>query len=102
MADKKFDGVIEAVRYTRNGQIDFVRAYERRGATFSDSVLLDRKALLERLRNRKQFITGQRMEFNASTFARERDVQLVKNGDKEWIATRADASRDELEGVPVL
>lgn len=102
MADKKFDGVIEAVRYTRNGQIEFVRAYERRGATFSDCVLLDRKALLERLKGRKQFVTGQRKEFQASTFTPERDVQLVKNGDKEWIATRPDANRDELEGVPVL
>lgn len=102
MAEKKFDGIIEAVRYTRNGQIEFVRAYERRGATFSDRVLLDRKTLLERLKSKKQFVTGQRKELNASTFARERNVQLVKNGDKEWIATRADASRDELEGVPVL
>lgn len=102
MAEKKFDGLIEAVRYTRNGQIEFVRAYERRGATFSDSVLLDRKTLLERLKSKKQFVTGQRKELNASTFSRERDVQLVKNGDKEWITTRADASRDELEGVPVL
>lgn len=102
MADKKFDGLIEAVRYTRNGQIEWVRAYERRGATFSDSVLLDRKTLLEKLKARKQFVTGQRKELHASTFARERDIQLVKNGDREWIATRADASRDELEGVPVL
>ena len=49
MADKKFDGVIEAVHYSRGGQIDFVRAYERRGVTFSDRVLLNRKTLLERL-----------------------------------------------------
>jgi len=45
---KKVDGVIEAVRY-KNGQIVIVRAYERRGATFSDHVLLERKTLLERL-----------------------------------------------------
>ncbi len=32
---KKFDGVIEAVRY-KNGQIAVVRAFERRGTTFSD------------------------------------------------------------------
>jgi len=102
MADKKFDGIIEAVRYTRNGQIEFVRAYERRGATFSDHVLLDRKSLIERLKSKKQFVTGQRKALNASTFAPEHNVQLVKNGDKEWIATRTDASRDELEGVPVL
>jgi hypothetical protein len=102
MADKKFDGIIEAVRFARNGQIEFVRAYERRGATFSDHVLLDRKTLIERLKNRKQFVIGQRTELKASTFTPGRNVQLVKNGDKEWIATRAEASRDELEGVPVL
>ncbi|MBV6396234.1 MAG: hypothetical protein HFACDABA_01829 [Anaerolineales bacterium] len=102
MAEKKFDGVIEAVRYARNGQIEWVRAYERRGPTFSDRVLLDRKTLLERLRSKKQFITGQRQKFHASTFSRERSVQLVKHGDREYIATRADAARDELEGAPVF
>ena len=44
----KFDGVIEAVRY-KSGKIDLVRAYERRGASFGDHVILDRKTLLERL-----------------------------------------------------
>ncbi len=38
---KKIDGVIEAVRY-KNGQLIVVRAYERRGSTFSDRVLLER------------------------------------------------------------
>ena len=46
---KKFDGIIEAVRY-KNGQIVTVRAYERRGATFSDRLLIERKDLLERLK----------------------------------------------------
>ena len=57
----KFDGVIEAVRY-RGGKIELVRAYERRGATFSDRVLLDRAALLDRLKKGKRFVTGQRTE----------------------------------------
>ena len=39
---KKVDGVVEAVRY-RDGQIEVVRAYERRGAAFSDRLLLTRK-----------------------------------------------------------
>ncbi len=102
MATKKFDGVIEAVRYTRNGQIDFVRAYERRGFTFSDRVLLDRKTLLERLKARKRFVTGRRKEFLASTFEGGRDVMLAAREGREFIATRADAARDELEGVPVI
>ena len=47
---KKHDGIIEAVRY-KNGQIVMVRAYERRGSSYSDRVLIDRKDLLERIKN---------------------------------------------------
>ncbi|MDO9300078.1 MAG: hypothetical protein Q7T89_01790 [Anaerolineales bacterium] len=102
MADKKFDGVIEAVHYTRKGQIDFVRAYERRGASFSDRVLLDRKTLLERLRARKRFVTGERRRFLASTFDSGRDVNLVTSDGREFVSTRTDATEDTLEGVPVI
>ena len=102
MAEKKFDGVIEAARYSRNGQIDFVRAYERRGATFSDHVLLERKTLLERLKARKRFVTGTRRQALAGTFERGRDVNLVTRDGREFVSTRADASEDTLEGVPVI
>jgi hypothetical protein len=102
MANKKLDGIVEAVRYARNGQIDFVRAYERRGVTFSDHVLLDRKTLLERLKAKKRFVTGQRKELWASTFEPGREIVLVQRDGKEFASTRADASRDELDGVPVI
>lgn len=102
MTKKQFDGVIEAVRYNRNGQIDFVRAYERRGFTFSDRVLLDRKTLLERLKAHKRFVTGQRREFLGSTFESGSDVQLTSRDGRDFIATRPDAVRDELESVPVI
>ena len=46
---KKFDGVIEAVRY-KNGQIEVVRAFERRGAAFTDRIMLNRKEFLERIK----------------------------------------------------
>ena len=32
MANKKYDGVIEAVHYAPDGQVEWVRAYLRRGA----------------------------------------------------------------------
>jgi len=98
---KKFDGVIEAVHY-KNGQIVNVRAYERRGATFSDRVLIDRKDLLERLKNGKQFVIGARKEFWAGTFDEAKTVQLVTRAGKEFIATRAEAEHDELESAPVF
>lgn len=102
MADKKIDGVIEAVHYARNGQIDFVRAYERRGFSFSDRVLLDRKTLLERLKAHKRFVTGERKEFLASTFENGRDVLLVTHDGRDFVSTRVGAAEDTLEGVPVI
>jgi hypothetical protein len=98
---KKFDGVIEAARY-KNGQIVMVRAYERRGSAFSDRVLIDRKDLLERIKNGKQFVIGVRKEFWAGTFDNAKAVQLVMRDGKELIATRAEAEHDELESTPVF
>ncbi|MEW6403944.1 MAG: hypothetical protein AB1649_19290 [Chloroflexota bacterium] len=98
---KKFDGVIEAVRY-KNGQIQLARVYERRGATFTDRVLLDRKTLLDRLQKGKVFVTGQREELKASTFKTGKPVMIVKQNGKEWISTHAEASRDEIEAAPVF
>ena len=96
---KKIDGVIEAARY-KNGQITLVRAYERRGATFSDRVLVDRKTLLERLQKGKQYVIGTREDLKASTFIVGKPVMIVKQDDRELLATHENATRDELEEVP--
>ena len=96
---KKIDGVIEAARY-KNGQITLVRAYERRGATFSDRVLVDRKTLLERLQKGKQYVIGTREDLKANTFIVGKPVMIVKQDDRELLATRENATRDELEEVP--
>ena len=98
---KKFDGVIEAVRY-KDGQIEEVRAFERRGSAFSDRVLIPRDKLLGRLKDGKKFVVGQRKEFFAGTFETGKPVQVVSRGGKEFIATRSDAERDELEQAPVF
>ena len=98
---EKFDVVIEAVRY-KNGQILTARGYERRGATFSDRVLLDRKMIVDQIKDKKVFVTGQRRELLASTFAIGKSVKLVKSDDREVISTGDDTSRDELEGVPAF
>jgi hypothetical protein len=96
---KKIDGVIEAVRY-KNGQFVIVRAYERRGASFSDRVLLDRKTLLERLQKGQQYFTGSRQELHAGTFKVGKPVLIVKLDEREFLATSKTATCDELEEVP--
>ncbi|MCJ7433946.1 MAG: hypothetical protein MUO77_10705 [Anaerolineales bacterium] len=98
---EKFDVVIEAVRY-KNGQILTARAYERRGATFSDRVLLDRKTIVDQIGNKKIFVTGQRRELLASTFEVGKSVKLVKHDGREVISTSDDTSHDNLEGVPAF
>jgi hypothetical protein len=98
MAKKKFDGLIEAVRYGSDGKIVLVRAYERRGATFSDVILIDRASLVTRLKNGQTFVIGNRKEFLGSTFEPGKTVQL--SGD--FITTGSDTSHDQLEEVPSL
>jgi hypothetical protein len=99
---KKFDGIIEAVRY-KNGQIAVVRVFERRGSTFSDRVLLERKEFLERLKKGQKYIVGKRREFLASTFdVQEKSVQVLEQDGRQIISTRADADHDELEQAPVF
>jgi hypothetical protein len=38
----------------------------------------------------------------ASTFDIGRDVNLVTNDGREFVSTRADATEDTLEGVPLI
>lgn len=96
---KKIDGVIEAARF-KNGQIQFVRMYEKRGFTFSDWKLLDRKTLIERLQKGKKIFTGAREELKASTFKTQKPVILVKENGHEYISTNENTKHDELENVP--
>lgn len=95
----KLDGVIEAVRY-KAGKIEVVRAYERRGATFGDHVLLDRKTLVERLEQGKHFFAGQRKQFLGSTFDLGKQVELEGQDGGQVITTGAQGGQDLLEGVP--
>ena len=98
MAKIKFDGMIEAVRYAPDGKIDLVWAYERRGATFSDHILIKRAQLVERLQKGEKFITGQRIEFMGSTFETAKSVHLSE----DVISTGTTGNHDLLEDVPII
>lgn len=98
---KKVDGVIEAVRY-RDGRIEVVRAFERRGSAYSDRILIPRHELLEKLKGGRKFVLGQRKEFLAGTFETGKPVQVVSRAGQDFISTRGDADRDELEQAPVF
>ena len=55
---------------------------------------------MERLKNGKRFVTGQRKEFLAGTFEIGKPLKLAGNDGKQVITTVPDGERDELEGVP--
>lgn len=103
MAKIKVDGVIEAVHYGPDGQVAWVRAYERRGPTFSDRVLLDRASLVGRLHAHQRLVVGRRIPQWASTFETSSPLQLIRKSGRELIVTgEAAADHDFLDGVPLI
>jgi hypothetical protein len=103
MAKTKIDGVVEAVHYTPEGQVAWVRAYERRGPTFSDRVLIDRSDLIQRLKDRKRWVIGRRKPQWASTFETSSRLQLIQKGGRESIVTgESAADHDSLDGAPLI
>jgi hypothetical protein len=103
MARTKFDGVVEAVHYKPNGDVDWVRAFERRGPTFTDYILIDRQSLIERLKSGKKFMVGKRVRFKASTFDVTSPVRLIQKDGKEiLVAGDERTDSDYLSGVPLI
>ena len=103
MKKKPADIIIEAARLKPNGQLDYVRAYQRRGATYSDCVLLTRSELLEQLLKGKAVATGQRTNLLASTFINITQVRVVPSADRFIITSGSlRATQDELPEVPTL
>ncbi|UYN92176.1 MAG: hypothetical protein KIT70_01440 [Anaerolineales bacterium] len=103
--NRKAHGVVEAVHLDANGQLDWVRAYERRGPTWSDIVLLDRAALIQRLQSGKRFYIGDRREQWASEFELGRRLRLKKTHQGTFLVLgegRGDLPQDWLEGAPLV
>lgn len=103
MAEKKIDGVIEAVRYTPEGKLKMARGYLRRGPIWSDRVLLTREELLEDIKAGKKWAIGQRVMYMAGTFETSHSVQVKgSQGQEVLYTTQSQDSRDSLEGAPVF
>ena len=103
MANKKYDGVIEAVHYTPDGRVDWVRVYLRRGPTWSDRVILKRQDLIDEIKTGKRMMLGQRIQYMAGTFEVTHPVQVSGSVGQEVLITSSNSSdKDCLEGAPVL
>lgn len=102
---KKVDGVIETGHLGPDGRLAWVRAYERRGPTWSDVVLLDRAALTQRLKARKRFHVGQRRELWASEFDLITPLRLAQNPQGNFLVTgfgNMEIPQDQLVGLPLV
>jgi hypothetical protein len=105
MAKSKYDGVVVAVRYASEGQVDWVRAYQRRGPTWSDHRMLSRQELIDLLNKGHRIVTGARVKQMASTFETGEPLRLVEENGLSFLVSgspRAGGSGDHLEGVPRL
>ncbi len=103
MAKPRFDGVVEAVHYAPDGQVAWVRVYERRGPTFSDRLLLDRQSLIQKIKSRKRFVIGERKVLWASTFDTSSALQLIRKDGRELIvAGSTSVDHDSLGSAPQI
>ncbi len=99
MSRKRIDGVIEAVRYAPDGNIEFVRLYRRQGSVWTDHFLLARPALVKQLEEGRRLYTGQRIEYLGNKVDAQHPVSLA-NG--KITDGKSDGGRDLLDGVPVF
>lgn len=99
MSRKRIDGVIEAVRYAPDGNIEFVRLYQRQGSVWTDHFLLARPALVKQLEEGRRLYTGQRIQYLGSKVDAQYPVSLI-NG--RITSGKGNEARDLLDGVPVF
>jgi hypothetical protein len=103
MADKKYDGVVEAVHYRPDGQVDWVRAYIRRGPTWSDRILIKRQELITEIKAGRKMMVGQRVQYMAGTFEVTVPVKVVGSDGEEFLVTSDETTeKDTLKEVPVI
>ena len=99
MARIKIDGVVETVRYAPDGLISLVRVYLRRGAVWSDQLLLNRSELIAHLSGGKHYVTGARKPALGSVF--ETGLAIELSGGHIVTGGQPDG-RDRLAGISVF
>ncbi len=104
MAKTKFDGVVDAVHFSPDGALAWIRLYERRGPTFSDLTRIDRVELVKRLKSGKRIVLGQHIHLRASDFVTTQTLRLVQQDGHEYVTLDGvdTAAGDNLRGAPVV
>ncbi|MBN1147731.1 MAG: hypothetical protein JXA78_10790 [Anaerolineales bacterium] len=103
MAKVKYDGVVEAVHYAADGQVEWVRAYLKRGPAFSDRMMLARQALIEDLKAGKRYLVGRRIPLMGGVFEVSKPLRVLRVDAGEALVTGdLHSEHDRLESVPVI
>lgn len=103
MAKQKVDGIIEAVHYAPDGNVQWVRAYLRHGPVFTDHVLIPREELISSLKLGKRFMTGQRKAYLGGVFDTSEPVRLsAHNGEEILVVGETQVEKERLAGVPII
>ncbi len=98
-SSRRVDVVVVAARYGTDHRLQWVQAYERRGRVWGDKQILDRSALLDRLRARRRVQVGAARDIPGD-FDLGPSLQLSgRNGATAIVAAGKPADRDDL-GVP--
>lgn len=101
MTQSKIDFIVEAVHYSPSGDLEKVRLYERRGASYSDRVVYSREELIQVLISGKTVMAGNRQPYLASTFNLTGGIQLAGTQDVPVIVLGDEPSaKDSLPGIP--
>jgi hypothetical protein len=103
MARPKYDGIVQAVHYTPQGQVAWVRVFLRRGPTWSDVILLDRQSLIDQIGAGKRFMAGDRVPLLAGSFEVSKPIKILSKDDGKILITGDLVSeKDCLDGVPLV
>ncbi len=103
MSKINYDGVLEAAHFKPDGQLDWVRVYQRMGPIFTDRIILSRQAFVEQLEHGTRYMVGERILNMGGKFNVSQPVRLLKRGSEEVIvAGDGRAMQDELAGVPII
>jgi hypothetical protein len=103
MSKINYDGVLEAVHFKPDGQVAWVRVYERRGVVFTDRVMLSREAFIKQLKAGKCYMVGERIPNLGGKFNVTLPVHLIQQDGKQVIVVGDDqAKMEELAGVPII
>lgn len=103
MAKNNYDGIIEAVHYAPDGQVAWVRAFLRRGPTWSDRIIITRPDLIDEIKSGRKLMLGKRVAMMAGTFEVTHPVKIASGFGRDVLVTTDSAAEcDQLEGAPVI